>query len=292
MGKPILGPDPLVEHLKRQGFASVRDFLEVIARFPQVLPAFARAGYLWMRDDRSLTIDSRAIADVGRLLEDQASRDVLSRVVRFRASLDAADYVHPDGAVEYFPGDVPVFDGLERLRFIDCGAFVGDTLDDLIDHTPVPVDIVASFEPDRANLSRLAEAVVRLRRSSPECRFLLYPCGAWSEIGLIGFAGGGSSSSRLEEAGGEAVPVVCLDLAVSGMAPNFIKLDIEGAEMQALDGARGIITEFRPHLAVCVYHRPADLWEIPLAISAMRPDYRFFLRQHGHMGTGLVLYAL
>ena len=121
------------------------------------------------------------------------------------------------------------------------------------------------------------------------------PLGTWSSNTVLSFGTGSGSSSSIVASGdaeGVSVPVVALDGMFAGAAPNFIKMDIEGAEREALLGASRIIREQRPVLAICVYHRPADLWELPLLIHEINPDYRMYLRAHSHMGLSTVLYCL
>jgi hypothetical protein len=72
---------------------------------------------------------------------------------------------------------------------------------------------------------------------------------------------------------------------------DMVKLDIEGFESQALDGMAELLTKFRPRLAMAIYHKPADLWELPLKVDAMLPGGRYALRQHGYNGYDTVLYV-
>jgi len=74
--------------------------------------------------------------------------------------------------------------------------------------------------------------------------------------------------------------------------PTFIKLDIEGYEIEALRGARGVIDRAAPVLAVCVYHLQDHLWRIPLLLREWRSDYALFLRPHNEEGWDLVCYAV
>ena len=73
---------------------------------------------------------------------------------------------------------------------------------------------------------------------------------------------------------------------------TYITADIEGSEMAMLEGARRTIERHRPKLAVCVYHKAADLWEIPLWLKAANPAYRIFLRHYGETAVDTVVYAL
>ena len=72
---------------------------------------------------------------------------------------------------------------------------------------------------------------------------------------------------------------------------NYIKMDIEGSEMRALRGAERTIQRFRPKLAICVYHRPADLWEITNYIADRYRFYCLFLGHHSLHAEETVLYA-
>jgi len=69
-------------------------------------------------------------------------------------------------------------------------------------------------------------------------------------------------------------------------------MDIEGAELDALKGARQLIAEHRPVLAICAYHLQSHLWQVPLLIQSISDSYRFFLRQQASDGWDLVCYAI
>jgi hypothetical protein len=69
-------------------------------------------------------------------------------------------------------------------------------------------------------------------------------------------------------------------------------LDIEGAELDALQGARRLIEKNRPGIAVCLYHFPHHLWAIPLWLAELDLRYRFYYRAHEHCTFETVLYAL
>ena len=73
---------------------------------------------------------------------------------------------------------------------------------------------------------------------------------------------------------------------------TFIKMDIEGAEYKALQGAEQIIRENKPNLAICLYHKPEDVFEIPQLILNYRPDYRFLVRHYWLREYETVLYAV
>jgi hypothetical protein len=109
----------------------------------------------------------------------------------------------------------------------------------------------------------------------------------------VGFTSGlGEAGSVSADAAGQ-VPAVALDDVLVGWRPTFIKMDIEGSEIEGLLGARGLIAAEAPSLAICVYHRPDHLWRIPLLLGGWpeMAGYRYFLRAHGFDGFDTVLYA-
>jgi hypothetical protein len=83
-----------------------------------------------------------------------------------------------------------------------------------------------------------------------------------------------------------------LDELLYDYTPTYIKMDIEGGELEALKGARNIIKSAMPILAICVYHKQSDFWEIPLLIRSITEGYRFFLRAYSWSGFEVVCYAV
>ncbi|MDR0608660.1 MAG: FkbM family methyltransferase [Planctomycetaceae bacterium] len=72
---------------------------------------------------------------------------------------------------------------------------------------------------------------------------------------------------------------------------SFIKLDIEGAELPALKGGEEVIRQLKPKLAIAVYHKPCDLWEIPLFVHDLCPEYHLYFRHYMNITTDTTLYA-
>jgi hypothetical protein len=101
-----------------------------------------------------------------------------------------------------------------------------------------------------------------------------------------------SATRAAPSAGTIAVSAQTIDALVEGSSPTFVKLDIEGFEIEALEGARVTIAAHAPVLAVCVYHKQDHLWTIPLLLRAWRDDYALFLRPHNEEGWDLVCYAV
>lgn len=236
----------------------------------------------WLAPRRDWSIDDDAIAAARALLVDDASRAVFDAQLALRRDgrYDAA--AAPTPADQYFPHDLPRWD--EPLALVDCGAFDGDTLR-AARTAGYTVARYVGFEPDPVNFTALETDVGALPSAT------LHREGVAAARGVLRFAANAGPSGRLAEDGTLEVLVTTIDAACTDVAPTLIKMDIEGGERDALDGARETIVRCRPGLAISAYHRPDDLWRIPLAIDALGLGYRFFLRSHAHCGFDTVLYA-
>jgi FkbM family methyltransferase len=185
---------------------------------------------------------------------------------------------------QYRPGDLPAWQN--PIRFIDCGAFTGDTLRDLQDNGYC-FEAVVAFEPDGENFSILSG-----NANHPK-NLVCVPCALGRKMEIAHFAGGLGESSKLAGHGNERlVQCVSLDAVLPTFSPTLIKMDIEGGEPDTLLGAQGIIRKYRPALAIAVYHSPEHLWQIPFMIDDWNLSYRFFLRNHTRCGIDTVLYAI
>jgi hypothetical protein len=109
---------------------------------------------------------------------------------------------------------------------------------------------------------------------------------------MLRFNSSRGESSCLSESGESFVLCVRLDDAVPDFSPTLIKMDVEGAELAAIAGARQMIRKYRPDMAISLYHTAEHLWEIPLCIHEMGLDYKLYIRCHAHNSFDSVLYAL
>ncbi len=219
--------------------------------------------------------------------DDDSRREYLAQL-GFRLRLDFDGLSSPVAHRQYFPDDL--YSVMPGEVFVDCGAFDGDTIRDLLARQQ-NIGKILAFEPDHLNLGKLQAYVSTLPQVLQD-KIL----SSQAPVGRCGqrvrFATTGTVASRVTGDGELEMECVCLDMAAADCGPTFIKMDIEGAEIDALNGGARVIRENRPILAICVYHLPDHLWRIPLLIRELVPDYQFFLRPHDEEGWDLVCYAI
>lgn len=178
-------------------------------------------------------------------------------------------------------------------NFVDCGAYIGDTIEGAVKFYGEKVKRFISFEPDEANLAKLKERVKVC--GIGEDRLTLVCKGSWSKPDTLRFSSAGSSSGITDD-GDIVIEVDSIDnvLRQADLSADYIKMDVEGSEKQTLIGAAETIRKYRPTLAVCAYHKPEDLFEISALIEeiAGADAYNFYLRYHGPSLIELVLYAI
>ncbi|MFN7684422.1 MAG: FkbM family methyltransferase [Oligoflexia bacterium] len=284
---PAVDVSLLRQDLLTQGWGLVSSFLDVHAGFHSEL---GNRYWLTRRDfyDDFSTEISRARA----LLKDDKSRAIFEGTLRLRTLGDDSGLREPDFFHQYFPKDLlPLQQRLSSttLRLVDCGACVGDTVKH-IRKEQYPVDALYLFEPDPKNYQNL---VAELRNGPlPPNGAQVFPCGVSSRFETLRFSSSKGAASAFAQSGDIQVTCVSLDDTLAGCRPNFIKMDVEGAELAALRGGRRLIETNRPILAISAYHQPKDLWEIAHLIEGWDLGYDFYLRQHMFTGFDLVLYGI
>jgi FkbM family methyltransferase len=278
--RPDLDLFPILEEVARVGYDNPWSFYDICETFPGKL-----RDLYWVSPTSTIRESETAIRKAFSFLSDERSREIFLECLRLRAGGDLTSLRQPDVGSQYMPSDIAPLP--PRLRMIDCGAFSGDTFSSL-QQAGFSFDAYAAFEPDPRNYSLLVNRV-RSKRCPPET--ILMPCGVWNKSVQLRFSSSGQDGSHIDPGGSTLIQTIDLDAALPSFRPNFIKMDIEGAEPEALDGGTRMILESKPHLAIALYHLPKHLWSIPIQILAAKPDYRLSIRYHGFAGFEVDLYA-
>lgn len=242
----------------------------------------------WLTQPEYYEQHSDEMQTVRSLWKDDKSRAVHDSIAEYRVNPDPELLQPPDLSDQYFPSDVPGWPS--TLDFVDCGAFDGDTIRS-IRAKSLRLRSYVGFEPDAANYKLL---VIELKRTTHKsnCNALALPCATYNETCQLRFQANQGAGSSLTEKGDTVIQCVAIDAAMPNFPCNLIKMDIEGAEIKSLLGAEMTIRQYVPALAICVYHHPAHIWEIPLLINSWNLGYRFFLRCHCFNSFDLVMYAV
>lgn len=176
----------------------------------------------------------------------------------------------------------------ENEIFVDAGCYDGATSIKFAKEWNPQYKRIYAFEADIENCDRHGVVL----KDELE-NFVLYPNGLWNRDAELHFQSQGSAVSFISEEGTNKVTCKRLDdCIIPEDQVTFIKMDIEGAELEALQGASVIISKQKPKLAICIYHKDFDCVVLAQYILKLNPAYRFYIRHYGLGPTETVLYAV
>ncbi len=214
----------------------------------------------------------KELEQVYNLLADEQSKTCFENCVRYRIS----------GKPEYlYECETPISEAYENILkltssevFYDLGAYTGDTLTQFLEHTGGAKEIHA-FEPDRKNFKKLE------KNFGDTADVYLHNCAVSNECGEISFAQNGGRNSYIDK-NGEKTPSVSLDL-LDITPPTFINFDVEGQELEAIEGAKNIIKVHKPKMLISAYHKTDDYTEIVKKVLSIRDDYKVYMRHYKYL---------
>lgn len=241
----------------------------------------------WLQTDLSDIKES--IKDFWDCLEDEESKNILYQKIRFLLG-EKVDFAKLFSPNQYFLEDGKYLGKHEVI--LDCGAYTGDTLSELVGQMKYQdFDKYYCFEMDTDNI-KLLEEKVHSCLSDIQNRIELVQAAVGAQDRVCSYSMN-LSNSRIEDGctGDGEGKMISLDSFLKSEKVTFIKMDIEGYEKEALMGCKRIMQEQKPQLAICIYHKVEDIWEIPQYIKSIVPEYKFMIRHHAEDETETVLYA-
>ena len=177
---------------------------------------------------------------------------------------------------------------------VDGGANVGQTVNNFVKHTRGRFSHIHSFEPDSANAQALRETVKGLQIPNCDKRITIHQAALGDRVGIARFNARGTEGSRLleshETGPADETRITTIDESVEERV-TLIKLDVEGFEVSALNGATQTIRRQKPKLSISAYHRPGDVIDCLTALEKMDVGYQYALRLHSASFYDLTLYA-
>ena len=198
--------------------------------------------------------------------------------------------------VNYF--DQPFLEMRPNEIMVDCGAFDGDTLVNFVAFTSGNYREVICLEPHPDNVAEIEKliakngfphvTVVPKAAWRQECQLEIYVDNVTSHASVDkDFLNSYSSAKK-----SLAIPATSIDSITGGKPVTFIKMDIEGAELEALKGAKNTIVRHKPRMAISIYHKPEDIINIPMYIHGLDLGYQYYIRHFSITPSETVLYCL
>jgi FkbM family methyltransferase len=208
---------------------------------------------------------------VFRSLADDESRRVYLNIIQFKISgcLHYLDAVTTESGAVYRQ----ILRPTRNESFVDLGAYNGDTIRELLEYTNQKYYTIHAVEPDKKNFKKL----VRYVETQEMKNVSLFQCAAWCKDGELPFSSKSGRQSVLSPAG-DSITARSVDSLLGGQPVTLLKMDVEGFEREALWGASKTIHHYAPKLAVAMYHRNEDIFELPLLVKKLNPDYQLYVR--------------
>ena len=292
-GKPVISPQEL------RGQKDICVLIcspqsQVIETVKQQLKELQIKGY--PIDEVILKLQKSHVLNCYDSLDDVESKETYSHIIKCRMNgeypqeqfISSEQYFQFQEFYQRDPNEI----------FIDCGAFVGDTIERYIWKKDGVFQKIIAFEPDKNNYQAMEKRIARLQEewnTSPNA-FEIYPYGLSDKSTSLKLArysknnGLGSKVVGDMSSEGEYCKITSIDDFIKGRY-TFLKADIESYEYKMLLGAQKSIAKWHPLLAICIYHNAADMYDIPLLIKSIEPKYKMKIRHYSNFLDETVLYA-
>lgn len=223
-----------------------------------------------------------------RILSDEDSKKTVQYVLEQRESRrDDSQFFAEDLAL----GDPYYFKNREFFKigseeiYLDIGPQDGGTIRDFINRTGNRYKSIYAWEIGK-------ESLEKLEKNFHDDRIKIFPYGAWNENTSMGLEGN-NGGRHLVMSKDNSLEITCKRIDDVIEEPvSLIKMDIEGAEMNALMGAEETIKKYKPKLIISLYHKQNDIWEIPLFIHKLVPEYKMYIRHQKTTPNDTILFAV
>lgn len=164
----------------------------------------------------------------------------------------------------------------ENESYLDLGAYKGDTVEEFLTYCGGKYESIIAIEPDRRTFKKLCVYLENVPKS------VAYQKAVYSENKTLNFSSAAGRQSTISSKG-EEVEAISIDELCRDKAITYIKMDVEGAEYEAIEGARETLKDKKPMLNIALYHKSKDIFELPLKIAQINSDYKFYLRRHPYI---------
>lgn len=208
------------------------------------------------------------------LLADDESKENYVNILNFKVSGKPEYLLKAQKEKAFIYSDVLCLSDDET--FVDLGAYDGDTISEFISSVDGKYNKIFAFEADEKNFKKLEKNTEELENIS------LFNLAAWDKKETLLFEKKKGRNSKLSHKGNVSVNADSVDNII-GEKITLLKMDIEGSEERAVEGAKETVKKYRPKLYICAYHRNSDMFLLPLKINSICPDYRFYFYHHRYI---------
>ena len=203
-------------------------------------------------------------------LADDYSRKVYSNILNFKIS----------GKIEYLSAVTTsrseiykkIIKPTMNEVYVDLGAYNGDTIRELLEFTHGKYHSIYAFEPDKKNYKKLVKFIGEMKHIYP------FNVAAWCVDTELPFSAKAGRQSGISANSTITIEARSVDNVLNKKMASLIKMDVEGFEHEAIWGASQTIAHYSPKLMVALYHRNEDIFDIPLLIKKINPDYKLYIR--------------
>ncbi len=268
-----------IDNLKKHGINNILTYLDLRLQSPEL---FKQVRFC---ENNIIDIEINKIEYTWlySILEDEHSKQSLEHLIDFR-------YNYNVESMRFFPFQLEnqYFDNFILFNddevFVDCGGFDASTTISFISQNPTYKNVYY-FEPSPSQFITSKNNLENYRNIN------LFNMATFNCNTVLKFDSDLGSSSSISINGNTEIRAIKLDDIINGTV-TYIKLDVEGAEFETLQGAEKLIKKYKPKLAVCVYHDQADFWRIPKLILDYNPNYKVYLRHYTEGLLETVMYFI
>lgn len=262
-----------------------------------LLKKYNKNGIVLTFNEYAISENFDSIKTIYNLLEDKESKKIYTTILLSRLTNDDSILKTIYEPVQYFCLPEMCQSGMANEIFVDCGAYVGDTIEKYLFYCGYLFKRIYAFEPGEKTFKALKIRSERLKQewALDDNQILCINKGLGDTDKKMYLAKGtidiGGSFVKNEYSDGNSECEICSIDNTINEAVNFIKADVEGYELKMLQGAKEHIKKYKPKLAISIYHSPYDLFEIAEYIKTLVPEYKFKIRHHSTCFYETVLYC-
>ena len=218
-----------------------------------------------------------AIDEVAALLADDTSRNCYENYINYKLTGDIKYLVSCESPEDE---EFDLLSGMREGCFIDLGAYYGDTVKRYLEKFPYIGSCVA-VEPEKHSFAKLSAYADELAGKGVDIRCINALVGGKTGVQPVSSSRGRGTraavNSNVALKNTREIDVITVDsLKLDNV--SFIKFDVEGSELEAIEGARETILKSRPVMKIACYHRSEDVFALVQKVLEIRPDYKVFMR--------------